>query len=216
MNINLTEIIFILDRSGSMGGLESDTIGGYNSFLEKQRKVEGEAQVTTILFDDKYEVLHDGVDIKDVKPITAKEYFARGSTALLDAIGKTIIDVGIRLNKTHESQRPLKVIFVIITDGLENASREFTYEKVKEMTSHQEEKYSWEFIFVAANIDVAKETKKLGIRASRSTRYVADSKGTGVMYNELNRKVSDFRKTGKLDENWDIDIKKSANKKKSK
>ena len=216
MKKDLAEIIFILDRSGSMSGIESDTIEGYNSFLAAQRKVEGEAQVTTVLFDDKYELLHDGVNIKDVKPITEKEYFALGSTALLDAIGKTIINVGIRLNNTHESERPAKVIFVITTDGQENASREFSYKKIKEMISEQQYKYSWEFIFLGANNDAVKEAESLGIKASRASNYVADSHGTDIMYCTLAENVASYRKTGELGENLSEDITKNTNKKKRK
>lgn len=213
MKADLVEIIFIMDRSRSMSGLESDTIGGYNSFLETQRKVEGEAQVTTVLFDDKYELLHDAVDIKNVNHITAKEYFARGKTALLDAIGKTIFDVGLRLSNTSESERPSKVIFVITTDGQENASREFSYNKINAMISEQHNKYSWEFIFLAANINAAKEAKSLGIKSSRAANYVADSNGTNGMYFTIAQNVASFRQTGELGENLGEDINKNANRK---
>jgi uncharacterized protein YegL len=216
MKKDLAEIIFILDRSGSMSGLESDTIGGYNSFLGAQKKVEGEAQVTTVLFDDKYELLHDGVDIKNVKPISEKEYFARGSTALLDAIGKTIINVGIRLTSTPEDERPSKVIFVITTDGQENASHEFNYKKIHEMISEQQDKYSWEFIFLGANIDAAKEAESLGIRSSRAANYVADSIGTDVMYCTIAQNIASFRQTGELGENLSEDINKNSNRNKRK
>lgn len=214
MKTNLTEIIFILDRSGSMGGLEKDTIGGYNSFLEAQRDVEGEAQVTTVLFDDQYEILHQGINIKDSKPITKKEYFARGSTALLDAIGKTIIDVGLRLSNTSESERPSKVIMVITTDGEENASSEFSYPKIHEMISHQQDKYNWEFMFLGANIDAAKEAESLGIKASRTANYVADSAGTDVMYCALASSVASFRNTGEVEKNWNETINKNTSKRK--
>lgn len=139
MNMNLTEIVFLLDRSGSMGGLESDTIGGFNTFIEKQSQLEGETFVTAVLFDDRYELLWNGVHANRAK-LTDKEYFVRGCTALLDAVGKTILDVGYRLSKTSDDEKPGKVIFVITTDGLENASCEFTYEKVKELIKHQQEK----------------------------------------------------------------------------
>lgn len=216
MRIDLAEIIFILDRSGSMSGLETDTIGGYNSFLETQRKVEGEAQITTVLFDDKYELLHDGIDIRNVKPMTEKEYFARGMTALLDAIGKTIINVGIRLSNTPETERPSKVVFVITTDGQENASREFSYKKIHEMISEQQDKYSWEFIFLGANIDAAKEAESLGIKASRASNYVADLHGTDIMYCTLAANVASFRQTGELGEDLSKDINKNTNKRKRK
>jgi hypothetical protein len=183
MNQNLTEIIFILDRSGSMAGLENDTIGGFNGFVKKQAEA-GQTSLTTVLFDDRYEILHNGIDAGDVV-LTDDEYFTRGSTALLDAVGKTINDVGKRLSDTPEASRPGKVIFVITTDGLENASREFSYDKVKKMITHQSDKYGWEFIFMGANIDVVKEGNKLGIIEDRSFCYAASPVGIGSMYEEV-------------------------------
>ena len=180
MNQDLTEIVFILDRSGSMGGLESDTIGGFNGFVRKQAEI-GQTSLTTVLFDDRYEILHNGIDAGKAV-LTGKEYFTRGCTALLDAVGKTINDVGNRLDKTPEDSRPGKVIFVITTDGLENASREFGYGEVKKMITHQTEKYGWEFIFMGANIDVAEEGSKLGISAYRSVAFCASSAGVSAMY----------------------------------
>jgi len=183
MKQNLTEIVFILDRSGSMGGLENDTIGGFNGFVKKQAEA-GQTSLTTVLFDDKYEILHNGVDAGNVT-LTDHEYFTRGSTALLDAVGKTINDVGKRLNGTAEEARPGKVIFVITTDGFENASREFSYDEVKKMISHQTEKYGWEFVFMAANIDVAKEGDKLGISADRSFAFSSTTRGISAMYSDV-------------------------------
>ena len=183
MNQNLTEIVFILDRSGSMAGLENDTIGGFNGFVKKQSEA-GQTSLTTVLFDDRYEILHNGIDAGDVV-LTDGEYFTRGSTALLDAVGKTINDVGKRLSDTPEASRPGKVIFVITTDGLENASREFSYNEVKKMITHQSEKYGWEFIFMGANIDVAKEGNKLGISADRSLCFDASPVGIGSMYADV-------------------------------
>jgi uncharacterized protein YegL len=180
MNQNLTEIVFILDRSGSMNGLENDTIGGFNGFIKKQAEM-GLTSLTTVLFDDKYEILHNGINANNVF-LTNNEYFTRGTTALLDAVGKTINDVGTRLDETSEDLRPGKVIFVITTDGLENASRIFSYDKVKGMITHQSEKYGWEFIFMGANIDVAQEGSKLGIRADRSLCFEASSEGLYTMY----------------------------------
>jgi len=182
MNQNLTEIVFILDRSGSMGGLENDTIGGFNGFVKKQAEA-GQTSLTTVLFDDKYEILHNGVDADNVT-LTDREYFIRGSTALLDAVGKTINDVGKRLYEMAEESRPGKVIFVITTDGLENASRKFSYNKVKKMITHQTEKYGWEFVFMGANIDVAKEGDKLGIVADQSFSFTSTSKGIGKMFSD--------------------------------
>ena len=180
MNQNLTEIVFILDRSGSMEGLENDTIGGFNGFVKKQAEM-GQTGLTTVLFDDRYEILHNGVDARNVT-LTDRDYFTRGSTALLDAVGKTINDVGKRLNETAEERRPGKVIFVITTDGLENASREFSYDEVKRMITHQTEKYGWEFVFMGANIDVVEEGDKLGIKANQSFSFSSTSKGLCDMF----------------------------------
>jgi hypothetical protein len=192
MKSNLTEIIFLLDRSGSMGGLERETIGGFNAFIEKQRRLEGETIVTGILFDDQYELLWNGVSAKDVL-LTEKNYFVRGCTALLDAVGKTILDVGYRLSNTSEEERPGKVIFVITTDGMENASREFTYVKVKELIIHQQEKYNWEFIFLGANIDAGREAECLGINSDNAFSFEATNNGIEVMYNMVCEAVSEKR-----------------------
>lgn len=193
MKKNLTEIVFILDRSGSMSNLTADTIGGFNSMIENQKKEEGEAFVTTVLFDDQYELLHNHKDINDVKPITNQEYFARGMTALLDAIGRTINSVGKRLSDTPEEERPEKVIFVITTDGMENASREFTRATIKEMIEHQQTKYSWQFMFLGANIDAVAEADSLGIAASHSHTYTATAQGTSSVYAAMDDAVSCLR-----------------------
>lgn len=191
MNQNLTEIIFLLDRSGSMSGLENDTIGGFNGFLKKQCQL-GPTLLTTVLFDDRYEILHNGVDASKIT-LTEKEYFTRGSTALLDAVGKTILDVGFRLSHIPEENRPGKVIFVITTDGLENASKEFTYDKVNDMITLQQKSYHWEFIFMGANIDVARESHKLGIQPDRAFRFEATGNGTDRMYEQVNDMVLGLR-----------------------
>ena len=191
MNQNLTEIVFILDRSGSMSGLENDTIGGFNGFVKKQAEA-GQTSLSTVLFDDRYEILHNGIDAGKAV-LTGEEYFTRGSTALLDAVGRTINDVGKRLNEMPEDLRPGKVIFVITTDGLENSSREFGYDEVKRMITHQSEKYGWEFIFMGANIDVAKEGGKIGISADRSLNFVADSDGMYNMYHRVARICCNIR-----------------------
>ncbi len=193
MKRDRTEIIFLLDRSGSMGGLETDTIGGFNGFVAKQRQMEGETRVTAVLFDDRYEILWNGVEAGAVK-LTEQEYYVRGCTALLDAVGKTILDVGHRLAKTPNDERPGKVIFVITTDGLENASREFTLAKVKELIAHQQEKYSWEFIFLGANIDVAREAGNLGISPDCTFAFTASEAGIGEMYSRLHEEVSTKRR----------------------
>lgn len=191
MDNHLIEIIFLLDRSGSMNGLESDTIGGFNNFINKQCSL-GKTHLTTILFDDRYEVLHNGVDASTVT-LSDKEYYTRGNTALLDAIGKTIIDVGFRLSHLLDEVQPSKVIFVITTDGLENASKEFTYDRVRSMISRQKEACNWEFIFMGANIDVAEESLKLGIDPSMALSYHASSLGTKNMYDKVSEMVCDIR-----------------------
>ena len=202
MNTNLTEIVFILDRSGSMMSLTDDTIGGFNSFIEKQKSEPGDALLTTVLFDDQYEILHNGMNLKEVQPMTRDQYWARGMTAMYDAIGKTINEVGRRLSNTPEQYRPGKVIFVITTDGLENASREFTQAKIKEMIQHQTEKYSWEFIFLGANIDSAKTAENIGINKGYAADYVYSAQGTSTMYAAVDCAVSSVRSTGSIDACW--------------
>jgi hypothetical protein len=192
MDMNLTEIVFLIDRSGSMAGLESDTIGGFNAFIENQTRLEGKVIVTAVLFDDKYEILWNGIDADKVE-LSGKEYYVRGCTALLDAVGKTILDVGLRLSKTSESKRPGKVIFVITTDGMENASREFTYEKVRKLIKHQQEKYGWEFIFLGANIDAAKEAGNIGIFEENAYNFEASKDGVSNMYSRACEAVSEKR-----------------------
>jgi len=193
MKTNLTELVFILDRSGSMGGLENDTIGGFNSMLLKQQAEPGECRITTILFDHKYDVLHDRIDIKAVSPITDKEYFVRGNTALLDAVGRTINKIGSVQRNTAEDYRAEKVLFVITTDGLENASREFDYDKVKSMIEHQKSKYSWEFIFLGANIDAVDVANRFGIARNRAQNFHNDSEGIAMNYEAINETVCCFR-----------------------
>lgn len=206
MKADLTEVVFILDRSGSMSGLESDTIGGYNSMLEKQRKEPGEAVVTTVLFDDNYELLHDRIDIRAVGSITEREYFVRGSTALLDAIGKTIDKIGRAQKNTTPDYRAAKVLFVITTDGMENASREYSYGKIKRMVEHQKEKYGWEFLFLGANIDALSTAEKFGISADRAANFHADGEGTRLNYEVLSCAVSKVRLGQALDPNWKEEI----------
>ncbi|MDO4178995.1 MAG: VWA domain-containing protein [Phascolarctobacterium sp.] len=178
MNKNLTEIVFILDRSGSMSGLEEDTIGGYNSFLEKQKKNEGTTYISTILFDDYSKVVHDRVNIQNIRPLTEEDYCVGGCTALLDAVGGAIHHIGNIHRYAREEDRPSKTIFVIITDGHENASRIYDYSKVKRMLERQKERYGWEFIFLGANIDAEREAERFGIARDRAMNYNADSRGT--------------------------------------
>lgn len=196
MEKGLTELVFILDRSGSMSGLESDTIGGFNSMLEKQRKEAGECNITTVLFDNAYELLHDRIDIRAVSPMTDKEYYVRGSTALLDAIGLTINKLVSVQKNTAEDYRAEKVLFVIITDGYENASREFTSEKVKAMIEREKNQYGWEFIFLGANIDAVETARHFGISADRAVDYVPDGEGTALNFQAMSETVACFRATG--------------------
>lgn len=196
MKKDLTELVFILDRSGSMSGLETDTIGGFNSMLKKQREVEGECLITTVLFDHNYTLLHDRIDINAVNPITEKEYYVGGSTALIDAIGITISKIITVQRNTAEEYRADKVMFVIITDGYENASREYTADKVRSMITHEKEKYGWEFIFLGANIDAVQTGAAFGIDASRSVDYIADARGTGLNFEVMADTVASYRETG--------------------
>ena len=201
MNENLTELVFILDRSGSMAGREQDTIGGFNGMIEKQKALAGEARVTTVLFDSVSKVLYSRASLRDVKPLTEKEYYARGSTALLDAVGTAIDVVGAQLRDTPEAERPAKVIVIITTDGAENASREYSLEEVKEKIAHQKEKYSWEFLFLGADIDAFGAARSLGISADRTARYSNNAYGIA----QSCRAMSDFISAKRLDlsaENW--------------
>ena len=208
---NIVDVVFILDRSGSMGGLESDTIGGFNSMLEKQRKIEGKAFITTVLFDDQYELLHDRVNIAKVNNITEKEYFVRGSTALLDAIGKTIAKEKAIQDTLGKNEKADKVLFVIITDGLENASREYNSSTVKKLIETQKEKYGWEFLFLGANIDAIETANTIGINAERAVNYKSHSIGTKKNYDTLNKAVEEVRSGKELDKNWKADIEADYN-----
>ena len=199
MKTNLTELVFILDKSGSMGGLEKDTIGGYNSMLVKQQAVEGECHITTVLFDNKYELLHDRIDIKAISPITEKEYSVGGSTALLDAIGKTIKKIGNAQKHTANDYRAERVMFVIITDGEENASHEYSAAKVKAQIERQKTEYDWEFIFLGANIDAVQTAGRFGIAPDRAVDYLADSEGTELNFKVMSAAVTTFREAGAVD-----------------
>ena len=193
MKKNLTELVMILDRSGSMGGLESDTIGGYNSMLKKQREAEGEVLVSTVLFDDRTEVLYDRVPLEKLPQMTEKEYCVRGCTALLDAVGGAVRHIGNVHKYAREEDRPEKTIFVITTDGLENASREYSYDRVKKMVERQKEKYGWEFLFLGANIDAIETAGRFGITADRAANYHSDRKGTALNYEVLADAVCEMR-----------------------
>ena len=203
MKKNLTELVMILDRSGSMSGLEDDTIGGYNSMLKKQRETEGEVLVSTVLFDDYSEVLHDRVPLDKVPAMTEKDYYVRGSTALLDAVGGAIHHIGNVHKYAREEDRPEKTIFVITTDGMENASHEYSYDRVKEMVERQKEKYGCEFLFLGANIDAIATAGRFGISADRAANYHSDRKGTKLNYEVLADAVSDMRCcASRIDAGW--------------
>ena len=195
MKQNLTELVFILDRSGSMAGLEADTIGGFNAMIEKQKAENGEAYVSTVLFDDVSEVIHDRVDIRKIQPLTRAQYYVRGCTALLDAVGQAIHHIGNVHKYAREEDRPAKTLFVITTDGMENASRTYTYSKLKAMIERKKEMYGWEFLFLGANIDAAREAARFGITEDRAANYHADAKGTSVIYETVNEAICHVRQT---------------------
>ena len=204
MRKSLTEVIFILDRSGSMRGLEADTIGGFNSMIEKQKKEEGEAYISTVLFDDQTEVLYDRVPVSKVEPMNDKQYYVRDCTALLDALGGAIHHIGNVHKYAREEDRPEKTLFIITTDGMENSSHQYSYEKVKKMVERQKKKYGWEFLFLGANIDAIEVAGRFGIAANRAINYECDSKGTQLNYEVLSRTVSEFRAC-KCDDEADMD-----------
>ena len=202
MRKNLTELVFILDRSGSMAGLEQDTIGGFNAMIEKQRKEPGQALISTVLFDNETQVIHDRLLLDRVPALTEKEYYVRGCTALLDAVGGAIHHIGNVHKYAREEDVPERTLFVITTDGLENASRRYTYEKVKAMIEGQKAQYGWEFLFLGANIDAAREAARFGISADRAANYHADSTGTEVIYEAVSEAVCQVRSCAPLAADW--------------
>lgn len=199
MQKGLMELVFILDKSGSMSGLEVDTIGGFNAMLDRQRTVEGACHITTALFDNGYKLLHDRIDIKAVRAMTPREYHADGSTALLDAIGMTIRKIINAQRHTADAYRAEKVMFVIMTDGEENASRVYSAETVRALIERQKEKYGWEFVFLGANIDAIQTAGRFGIDADRAVDYLADAEGTRLSYNAMAQAAAAFREKGSFD-----------------
>lgn len=199
---NITELVFILDRSGSMAGLEADTIGGFNAMIEKQKKQDGECFVSTVLFDGESEVLHDRVRLSQIKPMTDEDYTVRGCTALIDALGGAIRHIGNVHKYARAEDVPENTMFVITTDGMENASRKYSSHKVKSMIEEKKEKYGWEFLFIGANIDAVETAAKYGIGADRAVNYNADKKGTGIVYESVAKAVCSVRASTPLDESW--------------
>lgn len=216
MKKDLTEIVFILDRSGSMSGLESDTIGGFNSMLEKQKTTPGDALVSTVIFDDVSEVVHDRRDIKSMAPLTANEYNVRGMTALLDAVGFAIHHIGNVHKYCRDEDRPENTLFVITTDGMENASRHFRYDEIKSMIEKQKTKYGWEFIFLGANIDAAAEARRFGIAQDRASCYHADAAGVAMNFEVVCESISDLRVDKKMRGDWNAKIDEDFNSRKKK
>lgn len=202
MRNNLTEIVFILDRSGSMSGLEADTIGGFNSMIEKQKKQDGEALISTVLFDNASEVIHDRVNVRDIKPMTDKDYTVRGCTALLDAIGGAIHHIGNIHKYARTEDVPEHTLFVITTDGMENASRRYDSETVKKMIEKQKERYGWEFLFLGANIDAVETARHFGIGADRAVNYHSDSRGTKLNYEVVSEAICAVRCSSPLSQDW--------------
>lgn len=203
---NLTELVFILDRSGSMSGLESDTIGGFNAMIAKQKKEEGEAYVSTILFDNVSEVLHDRINLKEIPKMTAKDYTVRGCTALIDAIGGAIKHIGNIHKYARPEDVPAHTMFIITTDGQENASHRFSSDEVKKMIEHQKAEYGWEFLFIGANIDAIETAARFGIERNRAVNYNADSQGTQILYETISTSISAMRADAAIADDWSTQI----------
>ena len=216
MKNNITELVFILDRSGSMSGLEADTIGGFNSLIEKQKKQDGECFVSTILFDNDSEVLHDRVRLAEVPPMTARDYTVRGCTALLDAIGGAIRHIANIHKYARPEDVPEHTVFVITTDGMENASHRYDADRVKRMIEHEKEKYGWEFLFLAANIDAVTTAKRFGIAENRAVNYHADRQGTEIIYDTVSEAVCSVRAARPLGASWSARINADYNGRKKK
>ena len=208
MKNEMTELVFILDKSGSMAGLEKDTIGGFNALVEKQRNLPGDVRVTTVLFNQAYELHHDRISLEGISPLTETDYEVGGMTALLDAIGSTIQKISNAQQRTLEKERADKVMFVITTDGMENASCEYDYKKIREMIAAQKAHSNWEFIFLGANIDAVATALEFGVQEEFAVEYHADAEGTQLNYKVLNEAVTSFRTGKSLDRNWKKDIEK--------
>ena len=216
MKKGLTEVVFILDRSGSMSGLEGDTIGGFNSMIEKQKKEEGEALVSTILFDNYSEVLHDRVEVSKIEPLTDRDYTVRGCTALLDAIGGAIHHIGNVHKYARNEDVPEHTIFIITTDGMENASHQYSREKIKAMIERQKNKYGWEFLFLGANIDAVETARSYGIDQDRAVEYNCDSVGTGLNFEAMSDAITTMRCSAPLTADWKKKVEADLKKRKTK
>lgn len=211
---NLTELVFILDRSGSMSGLESDTIGGFNAMIQKQKKEAGEAYVSTILFNNVSKVLHDRIELKNIPKMTEEDYTVQGCTALIDAIGGAIRHIGNIHKYARPEDVPVHTMFIITTDGQENASRQYSSDEVRKMIERQKEKYGWEFLFIGANIDAIETAAHFGISRNRAVNYNADSKGTQVLYETLSAPISAMRTDTAISEDWSQSIEEDYNNRK--
>lgn len=202
MKNNITELVFILDRSGSMAGLEQDTVGGFNAMIEKQKKQDGECYVSTVLFDNICEVIHDRVKLSEIEKMTEKDYYVRGCTALIDAIGGAIKHIGNIHKYARREDVPEHTMFVITTDGMENASRRYSSDEVKKMIERQKKKYGWEFLFIGANIDAVETAARFGIEKERAVNYHADQQGTQVLYETVSQAVCNVRMCQPLANDW--------------
>ena len=212
MRKNLTEMVFILDKSGSMAGMEKDTVGGFNAMIEKQRREEGDALVSTVLFSDGSRVIHDRADITKVEPLTDRQYFVGGCTALYDAVGDAIHHIGNVHKYAREEDRPEKTVFVITTDGMENASRRYSAGEVKRLITRQKERYGWEFLFLGANIDARAVADDMGIEEERSACFVNDSRGNALKYEGISRAMSKVRKCMPMGAEWKADMEEDCRK----
>ncbi len=202
MKNNITELVFILDRSGSMSGLESDTVGGFNAMINKQKKEDGTAYVTTVLFDTRFDRIHDRLRLEDVPALTEKDYVPGGCTALLDAIGDTVRHIAQIHKYARAEDVPEKTVVVITTDGLENASRRYDLDQVKKLIEHEREKYGWEFLFLGANIDAVETAREIGISSARSANFVPDRKGLGLCFEVMSGAIRSARRGAPMADDW--------------